>query len=70
MDREDWWAALHRVTKSQTRLKQLSMHISIAYQIKTWLSFWENKSREAEDKVSFWKNYKYFLYNSCQKQAT
>jgi len=58
------------VTQSRTRLKQLSMHIRIAYQTETQLSFWENKSRQAEDKVSFWKNYKYFLYNSCPKQAT
>ena len=26
MDRGAWWATVHRVTKSQTRLKQLSMH--------------------------------------------
>ena len=26
MDRGDWWAAVHGVAKSQTRLKQLSMH--------------------------------------------
>ena len=26
MDREAWWATVHGVTKSQTRLKQLSMH--------------------------------------------
>ena len=26
MDRGAWWAAVHRVTQSQTRLKRLSMH--------------------------------------------
>ena len=26
MDRGAWWAAVHRVAESQTRLKQLSMH--------------------------------------------
>ena len=26
MDRGTWWATVHRVAKSQTRLKQLSMH--------------------------------------------
>ena len=26
MDREDWWATVHRVTNSRTGLKQLSMH--------------------------------------------
>ena len=25
-DREAWWAIVHRVTKSRTQLKQLSMH--------------------------------------------
>ena len=26
MDRGAWWATVHRVTKSQTRLKRLSTH--------------------------------------------
>ena len=26
MDRETWWATVHGVTESQTRLKRLSMH--------------------------------------------
>ena len=26
MDREAWWATVHRVAKSQTQLKRLSMH--------------------------------------------
>ena len=26
VDRGAWWAIVHRVTKSQTQLKQLSMH--------------------------------------------
>ena len=29
MDRGSWWATVHRVAKSQTRLKQLSMHTCI-----------------------------------------
>ena len=29
MDREAWWATVHRVAKSQTRLKWLSMHTCI-----------------------------------------
>ena len=29
MDRGAWWATVHRVTKSQTRLKRLSMHACI-----------------------------------------
>ena len=36
MDRGAWWAAAHRVTKSQTRLKRLSMivrlHLSSEWQ--------------------------------------
>ena len=29
MDRRAWWALVHRITKSQTRLKQFSMHAVI-----------------------------------------
>ena len=29
MKRETWWTVVHRVTQSQTRLTQLSMHISV-----------------------------------------
>ena len=29
MDRWDWWATVHRVTKSWTRLKQFRMHTSL-----------------------------------------
>ena len=29
VDRGDWWAAVHRVAQSQTRLKQLGMHACI-----------------------------------------
>ena len=29
MDRGAWWATVHRVTKSQTPLKQLNMHTEI-----------------------------------------
>ena len=29
MDRGAWWATIHRVTKSRTQLKQLSMHVPI-----------------------------------------
>ena len=31
MDRGTWWALVHRVTKSQTRLRQLSTHACIHY---------------------------------------
>ena len=29
MDREAWWATVHRIVKSQTQLKQLSTHACI-----------------------------------------
>ena len=28
-DRGAWWATVHEVTKSQTRLKQFSMHVHV-----------------------------------------
>ena len=28
MDRRAWWAIVHRITKSQTQLRQLSTHIA------------------------------------------
>ena len=31
MDGEAWWETLHGVTKSRTRLKQLSMHAKQPY---------------------------------------
>ena len=31
MDRGAWWATVHRVAKSQTRLKGLSTHIHVIY---------------------------------------
>ena len=32
MDREAWWATVHRVAKSQTRLKRLSTHTQMKKQ--------------------------------------
>ena len=29
MDREDWWATVHMVTKSQTQMKRLGVHARI-----------------------------------------
>ena len=34
MAHEVWWAAVHRVTKNQTRLKRQSMHAHIQTKIK------------------------------------
>ena len=31
IDREAWWATVHRVAKSRTRLKQLSLHACIQF---------------------------------------
>ena len=35
VDRGAWWAAVHRVTQSQTRLKRLSMHACVRWR-KKW----------------------------------
>ena len=45
MDREVWWATVHSVTKSQTRLKRLSTHALVC--TKNCLESWghSNKSR-------------------------
>ena len=31
VDRGAWWATVHRVAKSQTRLKQINMHAYMQY---------------------------------------
>jgi len=31
MDREAWWATAHKIKRSWTRLKRLSMHTNILY---------------------------------------
>ena len=31
IDREVWWATVHRIVKSRTRLKRLSMHTRLEY---------------------------------------
>ena len=36
MDRKAWWATVHRVTKSQTELKWLSVHAQM-YQLLFWV---------------------------------
>ena len=36
MDRGAWWATVHRVSKSQTQLKQLSMHYLYEQFLSTW----------------------------------
>ena len=43
MDRGAWWATVHRITQSQTRLKQLSMHaFSVFIPIYLELQSWQN----------------------------
>ena len=39
MDRGAWWATVHRVTKSQIRLKQLSIHAWVYFRIRLWGSY-------------------------------
>ena len=34
MDKEAWWATVHGVAQSHTRLKQLSMHTCIRHQLR------------------------------------
>ena len=36
MGRGAWWATVHRVTQSWTRLKQLSMHAHTYVEIDSW----------------------------------
>ena len=38
LDRGAWWATVHRVTKSQTRLKQLRMQACMQWQMNFHLS--------------------------------
>ena len=35
MDRGAWWAAVHGVAQSQTRLKRLSMHVCLEKEMAT-----------------------------------
>ena len=37
MGRGAWWATVHGITKSQTRLKQLSTHVQIYVNIYTYM---------------------------------
>ena len=44
MDRGAWWAAVHRVAKSPTRLKLLSLHAGNVHQVKNFSSLLTNVS--------------------------
>ena len=55
VDRGDWWATVHRVAKSWTRLKQLSMHAHI---LPTLL-----KIKEANESKRFGKSRRIREYN-------
>ena len=54
MDRGAWWIIVHQVAKSQTRLKQLSMHVSneVATSHMWLLSTW-NETRMTKAKCNF-----------------
>ena len=41
MDRGAWWATVHRVTKSWTQVKQLSMHAYMEETQETWVTMAE-----------------------------
>ena len=46
-DRGAWWAAVHRVTQSRTRLKRLSMHAEALQQRgKKGVSRWRNQTNQ------------------------
>ena len=38
MDRGAWWSTVHRVAKSQTRLKRLSMHACVPWSVIIWVT--------------------------------
>ena len=40
MDRAAWCATVHRVTQSQTHLKQFSMHACILVEITVFVGIW------------------------------
>ena len=40
MDKGAWWAIVHRITKSQTRLKQLSMQVVLVCSSRKPLPWW------------------------------
>ena len=42
MDRGVWWATVHRLTRSQTWLKRLSMHVAHTSKISKGLNTWLN----------------------------
>ena len=61
IDRGAWRAAVHRVTKSQTRLKWLSMHACIDFRLdwfwtkkKKILRLWHFLDYKIECKISWW----------------
>ena len=47
MDRGAWWATVHRVTKSQTQLRRLSMHTHMDLKSK---SFFCNQVQRSEER--------------------
>ena len=60
MDRGDWQAAVHRVAKSQTLLKQLSTHAQMIictvrywWQLGSWTREWRQKVEEIKN-VECW----------------
>ena len=42
MDRGAWWATVHRVAKSQARLKRLGLHTQSPHRTSLSLAAWKN----------------------------
>ena len=53
MDREAWWAVVHRVAKSQTRLKQVSIQTKFMIMI-TLNNFYGRKLLDSCLIITFW----------------
>ena len=51
MNREAWWAIIHRVTKSWTRLKWLSTHTHMGEEEKSWRLWSPRTSEESGEPV-------------------
>ena len=73
MDRGAWRAAVHRVTKSQTRLKQLSMHTHTYLNIpvkRAILKLLENIHKSNSSKGIFYINFMRFLKEYMNSMIT
>ena len=61
MDRGAWWATVHGVAKSQTRLKRLSMHACPFLDSSTY-SFYLRFKRKSCSQILGWQRHYFFYY--------